>query len=248
MADSKLTTEQVADYLRDHPDFFAGQDELLKLMRLPHQSGQVVSLLERQNELLRRDLARQRERLQHLVATALDNDHLFLRLRTLVLRLLETTDWTDTLATLQREIIARFDVDQVRILAARGQLPDASNPVMQFIDNADLPEPVRGVLSSDKPWCGALNSRERTRLLDGEGDCSVALAPLSADRAVHGVLVLMAEDAGYFHAGMDTVFLMHLADVLVRLGLRQGQGQGAAEATSAPEEPIRRRLQEGDQR
>lgn len=245
MADSKLTTEQVAAYLRDHPDFFAGHDELLKQMTLPHQSGQVVSLLERQNELLRRDLARQRERLQHLVATALDNDHLFLRLRTLVLRLLETTDWADTLATLQREIVARFDVDQVRILASEGQLPDTSLPVMRIIDHADLPEPVRGVLSSDKPWCGALNSRERMRLLDGEGDCSVALAPLSCDRSVRGVLVLMAEDAGYFHAGMDTVFLMHLADVLVRLGVRHG----AAGALSEPQEPIRQRLQEGgDQR
>lgn len=246
MADSKLTTEQVADWLRDHPEFFSGQDELLKQMALPHQSGQVVSLLERQNELLRRDLARQRERMQHLVATALDNDHLFLRLRSLVLRLLETESWADTLATLEREIVARFDVDHVRVLAGSGQLPSAgSSPVLRTIDGAELPEPVRSVLNTGKPWCGALNGGERVRLFDGDQDCSVALAPLSYDRSVRGVLVLMAEEAGYFHAGMDTVFLMHLADVLVRLAVSRGAAATLADPDTYHQ---RARVQDGDQR
>ena len=43
-----LTREAVADYLRNNPDFFIDQDELLRSLTLPHDSGRAISLVERQ--------------------------------------------------------------------------------------------------------------------------------------------------------------------------------------------------------
>jgi len=56
-----LNRESVADYLRENPDFFVDQDELLRGLTLPHDSGRAISLVERQVHLFReqRDTLRQ---------------------------------------------------------------------------------------------------------------------------------------------------------------------------------------------
>ena len=43
-----LEAAAVAAYLEAHPDFFVEHDELLPSMRIPHQRGDTVSLVERQ--------------------------------------------------------------------------------------------------------------------------------------------------------------------------------------------------------
>ena len=48
-----LTPEQVAAYLQANPEFFVERDELLGEMRIPHQPGDAVSLVERQVMLFR---------------------------------------------------------------------------------------------------------------------------------------------------------------------------------------------------
>ncbi len=45
---AELTAEQVAAYLRAHPEFFVDHDELIPELRIPHQPGDAVSLVERQ--------------------------------------------------------------------------------------------------------------------------------------------------------------------------------------------------------
>ena len=47
----QLDAHTVAEYLRLHPAFFAEYDELLPDLIIPHQSGQAVSLVERQVKL-----------------------------------------------------------------------------------------------------------------------------------------------------------------------------------------------------
>ena len=48
-----LQADTVAAYLQAHPDFFNQRDELLLSLRIPHQRGDTISLVERQLELLR---------------------------------------------------------------------------------------------------------------------------------------------------------------------------------------------------
>ena len=48
-----LTADAVEAYLRRHPDFFSGRDELLLRLRIPHKRGSAISLVERQMSLQR---------------------------------------------------------------------------------------------------------------------------------------------------------------------------------------------------
>ena len=84
-----LSPEQVAAYLHAHPEFFVDRDELLGEMRIPHQPGDAVSLVERQVRLLRERNIEMRHRLSQLMDVARDNDRLFDKTRRLVLDLLD---------------------------------------------------------------------------------------------------------------------------------------------------------------
>ena len=81
--------EAVAAYLRAHPEFFVDHDELILELRIPHQPGTAVSLVERQVKLLRERNIEVRHRLSHLMDVARDNDRLFDKTRRLVLDLLD---------------------------------------------------------------------------------------------------------------------------------------------------------------
>ena len=61
-ADS-LTASEVEDYLEQYPDFFKSRDTLLQALSLTGDSGNTVSLVERQAERLREQNAEIRQRL-----------------------------------------------------------------------------------------------------------------------------------------------------------------------------------------
>lgn len=213
------SAEWVAAYLQQNPDFFAGKDALLKEMRLPHPSGQAVSLLEKQNDLLRREVGNLRERLQHLIATALDNDHLFLRLRGLVLAMLEAETWPQLLAALNRGLTTQFDVDVVQVVAFTDSVPPEPTWV-RSMDIELLRDSHSRVVDQGKAWCGQTDKPVLNRLL-GDSQAarvgSIAMSPLMQDQQVVGVLVLGSRDPEYFRSSMDTLFLTHVTEVTSRL-------------------------------
>nr|GFB69300.1 probable diaminopimelate decarboxylase, chloroplastic [Tanacetum cinerariifolium] len=79
-----LEAEAVAAWLQQHPDFFAEHDDLLTAMRIPHQRGDTVSLVERQLKILRERNIEMRHRLSQLMDVARDNDRLFEKTRRLI--------------------------------------------------------------------------------------------------------------------------------------------------------------------
>ena len=80
-----ISAEQVATYLKNNPDFFNQQDELLLQLRIPHTRGSSISLVERQISVLRERSDDMRSRLTALMDVARDNDRLFDKVRRLVL-------------------------------------------------------------------------------------------------------------------------------------------------------------------
>ena len=97
----KLDSESVAAYLRQHPEFFVDHEELIPELRIPHQPGEAVSLVERQVKLLRERNIEMRHRLSQLMDVARDNDRLFDKTRRLVLDLLDAA----SLEELQRAVV-----------------------------------------------------------------------------------------------------------------------------------------------
>ena len=84
-----VTEEQVVKHLQDNPEFFLNHPELLSNMRLPHDSGEAISLVEKQVNILREQGVKATEKLKDLTDNARANDEIFDITRSLILDLLE---------------------------------------------------------------------------------------------------------------------------------------------------------------
>lgn len=216
MSDTPVTAEQVAGFLRRHPDFFLQEGELLADLRIPHASGEAVSLVERQLAVLRERNVELRERLNGLLSVARENDLIFEKTRALVLGLLEAQTLSALAQVLVRSLVEDFGMaaTSLVLLDARAEFV---LPAVRSVGTADAEAAVGSLLRSDRVVCGALRPDELAWFF---GDAaahvgSAAIVPL-AFHGTRGLLAIGARDPQHFRSGLDTLFVGHIGEVLVR--------------------------------
>lgn len=209
--------QEVAAYLRQHPDFFQRHDQLLAELRLPHpDTGQAVSLVERQIALLREQKDLLEQRLRRLAEAARTNEALLERIQALILEIIASPTLRAAMDTLDDHLRHSFHADAVAVrLFAPGQGPE-------FVARDD---PALGafaaVLKQGSALCGRLNDEQRGFLFGvaAEEVASGAVIPLFEPGAqeAFGLLGVGSVDPRRFHPEMGTVFLGHLGAVVARL-------------------------------
>lgn len=212
-----LDPDQVADYLRRHPDFFIDYENLLPDLALPHHTGEhAISLVERQVSVLRARNREVRNRLNRLLDAARDNDRLFQKTRQLVLTILEQDDTDSIVETVLASLRDDYQVDAASVVLigqpwlvverARVTTPEATR------------DAIGALLNIRQPSCGHLRPEE-TGFLFPEASATVksaAVIPLSHQGEPFGMLAVGSFDPDTYRAGMGTLFLGYLADVLNR--------------------------------
>ena len=110
-ADLCLVATDIKDYLQDNPNFFDDYPDLLELIRLPHDSGAAISLVERQVSLLRERNLEMKQRINSLLDAAKINDKMFEKTKRLVISLLDATDLAMVVDTLSQSLGTDFQVE-----------------------------------------------------------------------------------------------------------------------------------------
>ncbi|AJQ93140.1 DUF484 family protein [Gynuella sunshinyii] len=212
---TQLTEEDIERFLSLNPRFFHGREKLLRSMRIPHVSGKAVSLLERQNALLREDIAELNQRLETLISHAHENDRLFNRLRSLVLELMVVSSLPQLAEQLHLHLTRHFNVDEVRLLLSTPGTTHA--PWIAPLPEAETLGTHNDLLSQSKAVCGTFD-QPLTQLLLGPDtqSQSLAMASIHYDQC-YGLLVLGSTQKDYFRNSMDTLFLTYLSDVTARV-------------------------------
>lgn len=227
-SNQELDAQQVADYLRRHPAFFAEYDELLPELIIPHQPGQAVSLVERQVKLLRERNIDVRHRLNQLMDVARENDRLFEKSRRLILDMLEAQSTEEVIASLEDSLRDDFQVPFVSLIlfSEAGRFSNA-----RCVSHSEARAAIGHLLDSGKPLSGVLRPDELTFLFGQHGKevASTALAPIQ-HQGLHGVLALGSRDANHYKGATGTLFLGYVADALARVLLRQRPLPGEARA------------------
>ncbi|NIR28018.1 MAG: DUF484 family protein [Gammaproteobacteria bacterium] len=218
-ADAGTEEGDIAEYLREHPDFFLRHPDLLEKLHVPHACGEAVSLVEYQISLLRERNQRLRKKTQELVNNARRNEELSRRLHRLTLGLLECAGVDDVFATLYGMLVNDFNADMVAIRLFGRPVSPGDTGLAEFAENniqgARLFE---SVFAEGKPVCGWLQTTQLAYLFgDRAAEVgSAALLPL-ADHLPFGVLAIASRSAQRFHAGMGTLFLRQLSEVVARI-------------------------------
>ncbi len=212
-----IDEKAVIAFLQEHPDFFQNQPDLLTELTLPHNSGEAISLIERQVELLRERNIDMRHRLNNLLTHAKDNDKLFEKTRRLVLQLLEAVDLNDCAEKVFQSFDSDFNVQYTALIIF-------SDPVRAKAQRARIlaptiiPETMHRFLSSQRAVCGHLRPEELAALFPNNAPDigSAAVVPLSRG-TTFGLLCVANNDPAHYRSSMGTLFLTHMADVLSRV-------------------------------
>ena len=210
-----LSPEQVAAYLRANPDFFVAQDELLAELRIPHESGKAISLLERQVVVLRERGHEARKKLGSLLENARDNDQLFDVTRNLVLSLLRARDATEVAEITQDQLSELGSVDACEIiLVAKPGLRVADG--VRTVNGEKLASEFSDVFRLRRTHCGAIDKDSIAKLFGANAAKvgSTALCPIMHDSEIIALLALGNQSEDYFNTSLDTLFLDFVGHVV----------------------------------
>jgi uncharacterized protein YigA (DUF484 family) len=221
----------IADYLRTHPDFFLNHTGLLADIQIPHHTAGAISLIERQVTVLRQQNQDLKRQLHALVQVARDNDRLNEQVQRLTLALMEAGDLAATLRIVGDSLRNDFRADAavLGLFAAGGQLSAFDDEDLPRVRALSEKDPEAGafatVLATGKPLCGHLRRAQMHYLfgeIAAENVASAVVLTLNAagtdarpSRRL-GLLGIGSRDARRYHAGMGTLFLTHLGELIGR--------------------------------
>lgn len=208
-----LTDDQIIAYLQADPDFFQRHPQILSELNLPHESGNAVSLIERQVAILRERNMQMRRRMNELVQAAKDNDELFEKTRTLTLELLSVEGWQELNEVLATYVLTDFNADFVCCHV------DCAQIYLDHLHSHDGELPHENFVSGKRPVCTILRSEELRRLFpvqEHNDDGSAVIAPLYWEGG-SGALAIGSRDPSRFSSDMDTLFVTYIGEVLSRV-------------------------------
>lgn len=208
-----MKSDDVAQYLAEHPDFFEQHPELLGSIQVPHpQNGQAISLIERQSMLLRARIHALEARIAEMVRNGEENDAIADKLVQWARALLLEAEPGRLPATAVGELRRIFDVPlaAVRLWGAGPQYADFdfAQPVGEDV--------VRLASSMAAPFCGSNVGFEAAGWMADPADVrSLAMLPLrvGAGPDAFGLVVLGSPDKDRFQITMGTAFLARLAEM-----------------------------------
>jgi uncharacterized protein YigA (DUF484 family) len=211
-----LSHDQVAQFLKDNPDFFSHHSDLLSEIRVPHpHSGQAISIGERQVMVLRDKAQSLEGKLKEFIQFAEENDAIGEKMHRLSLGLMRGKTLPAALQSLYLSLHEDFAIPHVaiRLWGPGGHDLGEQAPVSE-----DIKVLVAGLTH---PKCGP-DAPLEVRGWFGEGGAhlrSFALTPLK-DGTVEGLLVLASEDPQRFFPEMGTLYLNWLGELTAATAAR----------------------------
>src|SRR6188474_2955192 len=147
-----LTSEQVAEFLRQNPGFFENHADILVNLQIPHpHGGRAVSIGERQLVAVREKAKMLEDKLRELIQFGEENDAVGEKVHRLCCRLIEAPSLDATLDTLYLDLLDHFAVPHVAVRLWR--VAEENPDTKEF--GAVQPEMHEFVEKMQAPYCGA---------------------------------------------------------------------------------------------
>ena len=208
--------QQVIDYLISHPDFFVENSLLLADMKIPHESGVAVSLIERQIGLLRNRNEHFEAKLREMVDAVHDNQRLNDSLQRLAINLFMNEGLDDVIATIIEELRNELSADfvTIRLLTDDKKLAE-QQPERYILKGEARLDCFSKLIEEKKIQCGRLTDQQAELLFPEDvSQLGSGAVMVIADVDSFGILGLGSTDDQRYHPGMGTEFLQQLSDLV----------------------------------
>jgi len=207
-----MDSNEVAEYLKEHPEFFAEHAEMMSQIEIPSPHGdKAVSITERQMATLREKARQLEAKLAELIRFGEENDAIGDKVHELGVALTAAADLPAVLRAIYAHLGGAFAVPHVvvRLWAA----DDSGSGSAEFMPTA---ETIRNAVAAlDHPYCGPAADQETADWFGGRGGHvrSLAQVPLRRGDETFGVLVLASEEAHRFYPEMGTLYLERIGEM-----------------------------------
>lgn len=207
-----LTAEVVAEYLKDHPDFFQQRSQLVEQLSLPDSQAGTVSLVHIQMARQRQRIEELEEEITTLMSLAANNDRTFHEFMALQEQLLKCTDLQTGCRAIERS---------ANKLGLTAYIKWTLSPEAGYaLNQEDWQRFVTNHLNGKSAYLGRLRQADRQLLFGTQCRApemgSYVVLPLEVAEGA-GMLAFSSQDGGHFQPCMDTLFLRHLALLLTHL-------------------------------
>ena len=179
------------------------------------------SLVEKQVGVLRERNVELRHQLSALTANAKDNDKLYEQTRGLVLKLIAADSVAALSATFIDSMTSEFGVDHASLILF-GESDGSEAYRVDTRENAKAA--IGGLLKGNGTVCGALREAELKYLFPAGGEVGSAALTTLAGNEMLGLIAVGSCDANRYSSTIGTLFVSHIADVIVRLLARLNHG------------------------
>lgn len=203
-----LDEQSVKDYLQANPQFFSNNPDLLLSLRLHHNERGTISLVERQQEILRTKVQILEEEITTLMTVARQNEGIFMTFSELYLQIIESTDESQLYHAMLEILNQKLNLPGVYLKCF------AKDGLDFHIEKSDLQGLIDHRLAKKDYYFGRLSSDESAQLFESKlGIKSAALMLLGKDGET-GIVAFGSTDENHFYPGMDTLFLSELSKIL----------------------------------
>ncbi len=208
-----LTSDQVAEFLKQNPGFFENHVEVLMNLQIPHpHGGRAVSIGERQLVALREKSKLLEDKLHELIQFGEENDAAGEKVHRLACRLVECAGLDASLDTLYLDLLDHFAVPHVAVRL--WNVAEESSEMREF---ALVAPEIRGFVEQmAAPYCGHHPVYESQSWF-GEAAPhlkSFAMVALKREGHTFGVVALASEDPKRFYPEMGTLYLARIGELV----------------------------------
>jgi uncharacterized protein YigA (DUF484 family) len=205
-----MNADDVARYLKDHPEFFEQYAELLTQIAIPSpHEGRAISITERQMGALRDKVKQLEAKLGELIRFGEENDAISGKVHKMAVALMSADDHAAVLRALYSHLGGSFAVPHVAVRLWGDTIGDA-------IEYAPVSAEARAYAESlVQPYCGP-GAGPDVMAWFGEGGAhvrSLALVALREGGKTFGLMVMGSEEVQRFYPGMGTLYLEQIADL-----------------------------------
>ena len=214
---SERSTENlVADYLKNNLDFFVKNPAILAELKIPHEHGGAISLVEKQLTVLREQNQETNKKIHELIEIATQNEELARRMHQLALTLIDADDPKDIFSTMYDNLKKNFHAYRVIVRLFANPAFIDSFPTDEFVGKESIEESLfKRIIEKREPLSGKMKHQQQVFLFGDDGDdiASSVMIPLHGV-GWGGILAIGSFDAERLQAGMGIELLANLGEIL----------------------------------
>ncbi len=206
-----MNSEDVAAYLKQHPEFFEQYAEMMAEINIPHpHGGRTIPISERQILTLREKSKQLEGKLREIIQFGEDNDAIGEKIHRITLALLGAPDLPVTAHLIETHLRDDFSVPHVvlRVWRATGDAGD----VPGLSSSSEATRVFAANLTH--PHCCSQAAADTAALFGESAPLLKSFAYIALrDGECFGLLALASEDPHRFYAEMGTLYLSRLGDI-----------------------------------